>query len=108
MTVANPNVGATPSPPGSPYLGVPVGYQQIAAATLASATSLTVPVGARYALIQVDTASVRFRDDGTAPTAAIGVTLVNGIAPMMYTGDLATIQFIALSGSPVLNVSYYR
>lgn len=93
--------------PGQPYLGQPCGYQQISAASLASAQSLTVPAGATWALIQVDTASVRWRDDGTAPTAAVGVALAPGIAPWLYQGNLAAIQFIALSGSPVLNISYY-
>src|SRR6202035_5361473 len=47
--------------------GVPLGYQQITAATLVAATGLTVPSGASIAFVSVDTAPVRWRDDGTAP-----------------------------------------
>lgn len=90
------------------YVFTPLGYQQISATTLASATNLSPPDGARVADIQVDTATVRYRDDGTAPTTAIGIQLFNGLAPLSYSGNLAAIQFIAVSGSPVLNVTYYR
>lgn len=95
-----------PNQPSQVY--IPLGYQQISAATLASATSLTVPAGSRVADIQVDTATVRYRDDGTAPTTTVGVQLFNGLAPFSYSGDLTKIQFIAVSGAPVLNVTYYR
>ncbi len=44
----------------------PKGYQQIT--DLSSAVSLTVPNGANYAIIEAETQSVRWRDDGTAPT----------------------------------------
>jgi hypothetical protein len=87
---------------------VPLGFQQIVAATLAEATSLAVPAGANVALISADTAPVRWRDDGAAPTTSVGMSLVNGVAPFQYSGTLANLQFIAESGSPILNVSYYR
>jgi len=82
-----------------------LGYQQI---TLSGASSLTVPAGANFAIIAVDTAAVRWRDDGVAPTASVGMPLSNTGAPLEYSGPLASIQFIAQTGSPVLNVSYYR
>lgn len=86
----------------------PLGYQQIGASTLAAATPLTVPAGgAGLAIIIPDTAAVRWRDDGVAPSATVGMPLAAG-AVLEYTGDLLAIQFIAESGSPVLNVSYYK
>ena len=87
---------------------VSLGFQQISAATLATAVGLTIPAGATVALLSVDTAPVRWRDDGTAPTASIGMPIPSGQAPFQYSGTLANLQFIAESGSPVLNVSYYR
>jgi hypothetical protein len=86
---------------------VPLGYQQIAAATLASATPLTVPAGATVAIIAPDTAAVRWRDDGTAPTASVGMSIA-AAATFEYWGNLSAIQFIAQTGSPVANISYYR
>jgi hypothetical protein len=83
---------------------IPLGYQQI---TLSALSSLTVPTGAQEALITVETAAVRYRDDGTAPTAAIGMPLAVG-ATLDYTGTLANIQFIAQTGTPVLDILYYK
>lgn len=85
-----------------------LGYQQISAATLVAATALTVPTGANVAIISSDTANVRWRDDGTAPTASVGMQLKSTDAALEYWGPLANIQFILVTGSPVLNVSYYR
>ena len=94
-----------------PNKGVPLGFQQLTATQLASAVSLNVPAGANFAVISVETAAVRFRDDGAAPTAAIGVLLVptsDGTLPFEYWGNLSAIQFIAQTGSPIVNVSYYK
>ena len=85
--------------------GTPLGYQQIT--SLASSTALAVPTGATVAQISVEAAGVRYRDDGTAPTASIGMPLLAG-ANFTYGGNLASLRFIAISGSPVLNVSYYK
>jgi hypothetical protein len=87
---------------------VPLGYQKIAAATLVAATPLTVPTGATVAIIRVTAAPVRWRDDGTAPTATDGIPLADtDTVPFEYWGSLSKIQFILQSGSPILNVSYY-
>jgi hypothetical protein len=88
---------------------VPLGYQQILATTLAAATPLAVPAGAQVAVIRSETANVRWRDDGTAPTSGIGMPLNStDTVPFEYWGTLSAIQFIAVSGSPILDVSYYR
>lgn len=88
---------------------VPMGYQQISAATLAAATALTVPAGANVALIKSDTANVRWTDDGvTAPTAAIGMLMLSTDQAYEYWGTLGQLKFILAGGSPVLNISYYK
>ena len=58
--------------------------------------------------LQAETASVRYRDDGGAPTASLGSEVIFGQNPFLYTGTLSALQFIAASGSPLLNVSFYR
>lgn len=86
----------------------PLGHQQITAATLATAQTLTVPTGAVYALIQAASSTgvkVRWRDDGTAPTASIGMQLGSD---MWYCGNLAAIQFIREAAGVTLEVSYYK
>jgi hypothetical protein len=89
-----------------------LGYQQIT--SLSAASGLTVPTQApdgsfqkpTFALIVAETQGVRWRDDGTAPTASVGMPLAAGV-PLQYDGDLNKIQFIEQAASAKLNISYY-
>jgi hypothetical protein len=81
-----------------------LGYQQIT--SLSASTVLTVPVGATLALIVSETQAVRWRDDGTAPTATVGMPLATGVS-LSYDGDLKNIRFIEQTASAKLNISYY-
>jgi hypothetical protein len=87
------------------YWGTPLGYQQITADT--SAGSLTVPDGASIAVMGVDAANIRWRDDGTDPTSAIGILMRSTDLPLVYSGNLAKFRLIEVSGTPLVNVSYY-
>lgn len=83
-----------------------LGYQQVT--SLGSATGLpSIPTKAVIAVVTVETAGVRWRDDGTAPTATVGMPIAaNGSVSFLET-PLSAIQFIAQTGSPVLDVAYY-
>lgn len=81
-----------------------LGYEQITG--LSAVKALTVPSGATMALIAPDTKDVRWRDDGTNPSASVGMPLVVGTT-LNYDGDLNRIRFIETAASAVLNVSYY-
>lgn len=89
-----------------------LGYQQIT--DLSSAVGLTVPTvdktGSKqqptFALIVAETQGVRWRDDGVAPTASVGMPLAVGV-PLQYDGDLVNIKFIQQTASAKLNISYY-
>lgn len=89
----------------------PLGYQQIANASLASAIGITLPaavagIGPGYAIIQCQGGAVRWRDDGTDPTTTVGMTIpANG--ELDYCGELTAIKFIASSGTPILDISIY-
>jgi hypothetical protein len=90
-----------PTPPGMRKLG----YQQIT--SLSAATALTVPAGAALAIITPETQAVRWRDDGTAPTATVGYPLPVG-AELRYDGDgLGVVKFIEQTASAKINVAYY-
>jgi hypothetical protein len=92
------------------YLYNSLGEQYINSATLASATGLTVPTGATIAEICVETAGVRYRERGLAPTASVGMPAVaTSTAPFcfQYAGPLNTVEFIAISGSPTMEIFYY-
>lgn len=85
--------------------GTALGYQQIT--SLAAAAGLTVPPGATYAVISPGAQAVRWRDDGTNPTATVGMPIpVNGV--FTYAGDLTAIKFIEQAASAQLNISYYK
>ena len=81
-----------------------LGYQQIT--SLSASTALTVPTGATLALIVAETQAVRWRDDGTAPTASVGMPLATGVS-LSYDGNLTAIRFIQQTASAIINVSYY-
>lgn len=84
-----------------------MGKQRIT--SLASATALTVPDGAKVALISCTGANVRFWTNGDTPTASQGHQLIASGTYTLSTKDgLATALFIAESGSPVLEISYYN
>lgn len=89
----------------SPYQATPKGYQQITA--LSGAQSLTVPAGATFAVISAEGANVRWRDDGTAPTASVGMLIYYGQPAVTFSGDLSVLQFIQTATGGILNVSYY-
>ena len=90
-----------------------MGYQQIS--TLSSAQSLTIPevdpsTGLKamptIALITPETNGVRWRDDGTAPTATVGYLLTAG-SELEYEGPLDRLRFIETASSAKLNICYY-
>lgn len=87
-----------------PGLLTPLGYQQITGLT--SASSLTPPVGARIASIQAEGGTLRYRDDGTAPTASTGM-IISANGGVDYNGNLSAIKLIAATSGAVANVSYY-
>lgn len=88
-----------------PVAGMPLGFQQISAPS--SATSLTIPTGATSALIICETQTVRWRDDGTAPTTSVGMLLPTNTA-FNYTGNLSAFQLIQTASNSTCDVSYYR
>lgn len=89
-----------------------MGYQQIT--NLSSATGLTVPqkdmngmAGTpRIAIITPESQGVRWRDDGVAPTASVGMPLSAGVT-LQYDGDLSQIKFIEQVSGAKLNITYY-
>ena len=88
------------------YLYVSAGASQMALA-VGTNTTLTVPAGATLAEICVEGAALRYRDDGTAATASLGIPVAAG-ACFAYSGPLASLSFTAQSGSPTIDVSYYK
>jgi len=83
----------------------PVGYEQHV-----SFSGAAVPLKIKdssYLLLQATGTAVRWRDDGTAPTATVGMQL-DANQDFWYTGDPKAIKAIGIDGSSVLNVSGYK
>ena len=82
-----------------------LGYQAIAPT---SATKLTVPNGAKYALMTVETQDVRMTDDGsTTPTASIGLLLRTTDGSIWYAGELGKVNFFNAVAGGLVKVAYY-
>jgi hypothetical protein len=88
--------------------GSPLGYQQINSG-IVTATALTVPSGTTGAMFRCEGtgAAVRWRSDGTAPTASAGNLMLATDEPIYLQINTRVLQFIAAAGTPTLDVSYY-
>lgn len=91
---------------GKPQVLQALGFQQIV--NPGTATSLTVPGGARYALFSVEGANgIRIRADGTDPTSTIGILFTANDGPFFWPGDLQSVEVIAGGAAGTLNVQYF-
>jgi hypothetical protein len=85
----------------------PRGYEQLTVAGTAVGFASIPATGPELALIDCETADVRWRDDGTNPTASVGKLLRVG-DELAYDGNMSDIKFIRTgSTSATLNISYY-
>lgn len=91
------------------YINKIIDFEQLTSLSSAAGLTAATYLHANYALIECDATAnkaVRWRDDGTAPTATVGMRLAPG-AQLEYDGDLSAIQFIEEAASAKINVSYY-
>lgn len=82
-------------------------------ATVAGGAIPSSPVPATFAVVQTESAS-RWRDDGTAPTASVGMPLAAStpvyFSSMLLTSGtfpLSNIQLIPTTGSMTIDVCFY-
>lgn len=85
----------------------PAGYVQMT--SLATAVALTgLPAtGVKMTLIQAEANPIRWRDDGTDPTVAVGSVIDTG-QTLVYTGEPSQIRIIETAASAKANVTYYK
>jgi len=85
------------------------GFQKLAVST--SAVSLTIPADAFTAYVQVETDSIRYRTDGTAPTSTDGTLAYPGqvieITEYEQLKNFKAIQADVASGAGQLNIEYH-
>jgi hypothetical protein len=76
----------------------------LAAVTLTVATA----TGKQGCFLSVETADVRFRTDGTAPTTTVGHLLyATGSMRLMHPTLLTNLKMITTAGTATVHVSYY-
>lgn len=83
-----------------------LGYQQISQGAV-TAGALTIPTGTSLILISPETQAIRYRDDGTDPTASVGYPIPVGAELRYSGGNMAAIRIIAQTGTATVNVLYY-
>jgi hypothetical protein len=87
------------------------GYSQItglaAAKGLAQGSSGSIPAGVTMALVQCEAQPIRWRDDGTPPTATLGF-LMNPGDVMTFDQRLDQLKFIEAAAGAKVNVSFYK
>ena len=96
--------GATISTKSGSYASAGAGQFALAISTN---TQLTVPTGSVCAEITVEGASIRRTSDGTSASTTVGTLIPSG-AQWQDCGPLAAYKFTAVSGSPTLDVEYFK
>src|SRR6266446_6704820 len=75
----------------------------ISSATFGSAAGAGIPLGTSLLLITPQTQAIRWRDDGTAPTATVGYPLASG-SELRYTGNnLGNLRVISQVAGAAIN-----
>lgn len=87
-------------------LNRPLGYTQIT--DVSSAVAVTPLGGATAVLVSVEGSAVRWRDDGTAPTASVGMPLAVGTDLYYVGGDLSKLQIIEQEAGATVNLAFYN
>ncbi len=87
----------------------PLGYFQMTSLATSKGfadASITIPPKAKLVILQAETQNVRWRDDGTDPTASVG-HIIEAAGVFFYNGNFEEIEFIEVAASAKLNVSFY-
>jgi hypothetical protein len=83
------------------------GFQQMT--SISSATAPTVPSETDWAWVQAEGANVRFRLDGTSPTASVGLILADNDPPVeMPVWMLNNVEFIQETATAKVNIQYFK
>lgn len=89
---------------------IPVHHETPDVSSAVSLSSTARSAGAQVLHISVETQSVRYRADGTAPTANTGVILTAANSPYWFHGFNGTsaLKFIEATGGAVVNIASYK
>lgn len=89
----------------------PKGFRTLAISTVAKSLSEAtggIPSSAIRAIISVATDAIRWRDDGTAPTASVGIYVAaNASIELPSREAILAFQAIRVTNDATLNIAYY-
>jgi hypothetical protein len=105
-----------PAAAQTPMVGipwVPLGYCQLTSPGAASKLSACnsgagIPAGANLVVIRTEGQAIRYRDDGVAPTAAVGQPILVADPPFVYEGTLSAFQLIQQGSNATVDVTFYK
>lgn len=87
--------------------GRSLGYFQITSPDGTATSFPTPPAGASFAQISAEAQAVRWRDDGTNPTATIGYPLAAGSELRYDANGLSRLRFCQQTAGAILNVAFF-
>jgi hypothetical protein len=84
-----------------------IAYKQIT--VLTSAVGLDAPEGATMAHVQAESQNVRYRLDGTAPTASVGMPIqADTVGQWLPIEKLNKARFIEETATAKLNIHFFK
>jgi hypothetical protein len=92
---------------------VSLGYCQLTGVATATALSAcsggipTMPAGTVFYAFIIPESAIRLRDDGTAPTATVGMPVAANQPYMATVNPLSNVQMIPQSGTATIDVMFY-
>lgn len=105
-----PPIVASSIPPPAIMIGTPLqGLQQIGylQQSISSATTLSIPQGTTLMVLSAEGNAIRWRSDGTSPTATVGQPLAV-LQPLLISMAGINFQVVPQTGSATINASFYR
>jgi hypothetical protein len=84
-----------------------LGYQQLTVSN-AALNLPSIPAGTSKVALRAETQNIRWRDDGSDPTAGAGVLMTTTDPILVYDGEITKVRVIRATGADgVLNIAYY-
>ena len=90
-------------------LGFVTGAVGFTSQIISGTTPFVIPTSANVVLLVCETGAVRFRDDGGAVSASVGMIIQPTLpVPFEYSGSLSAISFYGVTGTVAVDASFYR
>lgn len=85
------------------------GYQQLDTTALTTAVGLTAPDNTTHVMLVCEAQNVRWRGDGTDPTASAGMIMKPTDPPLLLEiFPLSSLKFIRATAGAILNAQYFK